>query len=88
MQGQIINVPFEYVVAIVLTLASALGAVVGAVIFLFSKNESKHRTIVDLTKSFTEVTKDHGKALENNTKVIERMHSDMVMINATQARKK
>ena len=54
--------------------------VVTALVFVYKRGESKSKEIVTLTKSFVEVTKDHSKALENNTEVIKKL-PDTIMLH-------
>lgn len=79
MEGQIIAVPFEYMIAVVVGLVAAITGLVTATVYIFKRNESKNKIIVDLTKSFYESTKDHAKALENNTRVIEKLPETIML---------
>jgi NAD dependent epimerase/dehydratase family enzyme len=51
----------------------------GAVIFERKRNEAKNKTIVELTRSFVDSTKEVAKAIENNTRVIEKLPEQFVL---------
>lgn len=64
---------------------------VSAIIFLWKRGEAKNKTIIDLTKSFTEVTKDHiaatkdcTRAVDNNTQVIGKLPETIMLHMAAQ----
>lgn len=54
-----------------------------ALIFVYKRKEAQGKAMIDLTKSFVESSKDLSKAIENNTKVIEKLpETIMLHINA------
>jgi hypothetical protein len=58
-------------------IASIVVPLVTAIIFLWKRDQRKtkenHKEVLDLTRSFVEVAKDSTKAIENNTKVLDRI---------------
>lgn len=83
-QAQIVTMNIATVITIASTIVMALA---GAIALLFRILEKKNEAIIQLTKSFVESTKDHAKAVENNTKVIERL-PDSIMLHIKSVLKK
>lgn len=50
-----------------------------ALVLVYRRGEAKNKIIIDVTKSFIEVSKDHSKALENNTRVIEKLPETIML---------
>lgn len=77
------NVQEPYVWMTTNTVLGIAGAIVvalsGAIAILFrmfvSMTEKKNDAIIELTKSFIQTTVDLTKAVENNTKVIEKIEA-------------
>lgn len=86
MEGGQIIAPLEYVVAIVAGLVTALVAMAAALVYVYKRGETKSKVSIELTKAFVESTKDHAKALENNTRVIEKL-PDTIMLHIKAAQK-
>lgn len=79
-QAQIVQMS----VASIITIASAIvGTLCTAIGVLFYILEKKNVVIIDLTKSFVESNIGMKQALENNTKVIEKLPEQIkLQINA------
>lgn len=80
MEGQI-TIPLGYVI-------SSFGALVAALVAMFwliqKQNKNHNKEVKELTKDFVSSTKDHSKAVENNTRVIEKLPEQiMLQIKAT-----
>jgi hypothetical protein len=82
-QEQVIKITIEHVYSVVGVLMGAITVLAGVIVYLNRKKETLTRAyrddVVGLTKSFTEVTLGHAKALENNTKVIEKLPEQFVL---------
>ena len=77
--GQIVGVPFGQVVGVIVSLVGAIIALAGAIVYIYKRSEAKNKVIVELTKSFYESTKEHSKALENNTQVIKELPETIML---------
>lgn len=83
MEEQSITITLSHILAVIGALISTIGVLAGVVVYLNRKKDSISKAyrddVVGLTKSFTEVTMSHSKALENNTKVIEKLPEQFVL---------
>lgn len=54
-----------------------------ALVFIYKRKESQAKSsnsvLVELTRSFVEATKDQTKAVENNTRVIEKLPEQIML---------
>lgn len=79
MEGQIIQITMGQIIGVISALVGVIGVLAGAVFYIYKRGERKNTVIVDLTKEFVSVTKDHAKAIENNTKVVEGLPEQIML---------
>jgi hypothetical protein len=83
MEGQIITITLGHILAAIGALVTTIGVLAAVVVHLNRKKDSISKAyrddVVGLTKSFTEVTMGQSKAIENNTKVIEKLPEQFVL---------
>lgn len=80
---QIVQMSIGSVIAIAISIVSALAATVA---LLFRMNEKKNDAIIELTKSFIHTTSDFNvslknntTSLENNTRVMEKLPQEIAI---------
>lgn len=83
MEEQTITITLGHILAVIGALITTIGILAGVVVYLNRKKDTISKAyrddVVGLTKSFTEVTMGHAKALENNTKVIDKLPEQFVL---------
>ncbi len=79
MEGQIIQITMQQIVLVMSALVGTIGVLAGAVFYIYKRGERKNNVIVELTKEFVSVTKDHAKAIENNTQVVKELPNQIML---------
>jgi membrane-bound lytic murein transglycosylase MltF len=75
MEAQV-TLKLSEIMVIVGSIAVPLSAALG---LLYRRGEARNKTIVSLTESCLNVSKDLTKAVENNTKVIEKLPEQFIL---------